>query len=105
MGLFKKSGAEAVGCGETTERDRKQARHVGAGLLHGHAGLEPGKRFVAKVAKLGLAAIPLEGDDQRGVVVVEEVKVPGQDADDLPGLAIHGNGVSDHAGCAAEGKC
>jgi len=61
--FFKEGRAESVGRREAAESNGQQARHIGAGLLHCDAGLEPGQGALAEVAEFDFAPIPLEGND------------------------------------------
>ena len=62
-GFVEDGGAETLGRGKTAEGDGEEARHVGAGLLEGCAGLEASEGALTEVAEFDLAAVPLEGHD------------------------------------------
>src|SRR5258708_30753576 len=45
-----------------------RSRHVGAGLFHRDSRLQSGKCILTKVAEFRLIAIPLEGQEQGGII-------------------------------------
>ena len=74
---------------KTSHSDGNQSCHVRAGLRDRDSRLQPGQGLVAEVPEIQLAAIPPEGHNQGGIVVVEKMKSFGQDTDDLPRLSVH----------------
>ena len=85
--FLKEADAEAFWRGKAAPDNRKEASHVGAGLLDGDAGLHSCEGPLTEVAQLYLTAVPLEGRDDRGILPIEEVKALREDADDLARLA------------------
>ena len=100
--LLKQRFREAVWGREAVPGDGNEAGEVGAGLFHGNAGLEPRQRLVTVIAQMRFAAVPLERDDEVDVVVVKELEAARENADDLAGVAVHGEGLADDRSCAAE---
>ena len=72
--FFKHAGAETFRRGKTSQDHGKKPRHVRAGLRHRDSWFQAGKRTLAEIAQLGLIAIPLEGQEQRGILLIEKVK-------------------------------
>ena len=102
LDLFKDRCTESIGRWETVDGDRQQAIHIRVGLLQGHAGFEPGDSAKTEVAELHLAAIQLHGQEQRGVVVVQELEISRQYANDLAVGAINIECPPDDGTAAAE---
>ena len=100
LDLFKDRGTEPLGRRKAVNCDGQQAIQIRVGLFQGHAGFELGNSAKTEVAELDLAAIHLHGQKHSGVVVVEELEISGQDADDLAVGAVNVE-CSPHDGIAA----
>jgi hypothetical protein len=74
---------------KTAPNSRNHARDVRIRLRERHSRFEPGNRLVTELPEIHLVAVELNGQDDRGIVPVEEVKSLRHHTDDLPRLAIN----------------
>jgi len=102
VGIVKKFGAKARRGGEGTHDDRKHAGDVGVGLLKGDARLEAGEALLAEIAEGGFAAVPLEGENDGGILKIEEVEFGGHDTDDLVRSAVQQDVLTEDGGRSGE---
>src|SRR6266571_7938777 len=100
--IFEELDAEAGRRRKRTHNDGEHTSNVGIYLLDSDARLEPGETLIAEVAKMGFVTVKLKRDDDTGIFPVQEVKSLRQDADDLPGFAVHDDVAPDHGGVAAK---
>ena len=100
--VFEKLDAESRWGGKGSHNDGKHASNVGVNLLECDAGLDPGETVVTEVAEINFVAVKLGRGNQRGILVVQEMKPLRQDADDLPAFAIHDDVAAKHRGVAAK---
>src|SRR6266704_6817289 len=100
--IFEELDAEAGRRRKGSHNNRKHASNVGVDLLDSDARLEPGETLIAEVAKMGFVTVKLERGDYGGIFPIKEVKSLRQDADDLPGFAVHNNVAADDGSIAAK---
>ena len=103
--IMKQIDTKARRRGKASQGDGNQPCHVRAGLRHGDSRLQPGECLVTEVPEIQLAAIPLEGHEERGIFVVEKTKSFGQHADDFTRLSVHCDGAPDARIEAAPNFC
>src|SRR5579863_1448304 len=100
--FFEEGGAEPLGCRESMNGDGQEPIHIGVDLVERDAWLDAGNAAEAEVTQLGLAAVDLHGQEERGIVVVEEGEGSGKDADDFPGIAVDCDGAAYYSLVASE---
>ena len=82
--------------------DWQHARDIGIGLRHGRARLQPRYTFVAEVSQAEFGAIEFERNNDRRILKIEEAKMFGHHADDLPAFSVHQNRFTDDCSIAAK---
>jgi len=102
VGVFKNFWIETVGGGEAAGNDRKHASDVGAGLLHGDAGLQTGETRETEIPEAGFLAFKFVCEKQRAIVPIEKMEGGRENADDLVGLAVGDDGLTDGVGIAGK---
>jgi len=95
--------AEALRRWERLQGHGDHAGDVGVRLLQGHPGAQACHALVAEVAEEDLPAVEAEGQVEVGLVV-QELQVRRQHADDLPGGAVDGEAAPQHPRVAAEAQ-
>ncbi len=94
-GFLEEIDAESGRGGKADPDGGNEASNVGIGCGERDTGAEAGNAGVAELAEHGLAAIELNGQEDGGLLPVEELEVARHDSDDGAGLAVDEDAAAD----------